>query len=310
MNSRWPVKTLVIVLAATLAAYALVMQIWGGGASTPLALLWSWNGLAMALLCGLNFVLRGLRWRLWMAHQGRHFSLPVALRLYVAGYTFTPTPGNVGEVLRGVMLARQPLTLAHSLSVFGAERLADLLCLLLLCLPALAWLTGLVGGQTSLHTLGALLGVATLALAAVYGVWRWSAPLRLYLLKRFTWLNDAWACLTLRPFYWFALTLCAWLAQGVAVWLICRALALELPLFTATSVYALAMVAGAMSTLPAGLGSMEATLVALLALHGATAAQAIAITAVTRILTLWLAVAAGAVALAYSVAVSKDIRLS
>lgn len=306
-SSRWPVKTLLVVLAATLVAYGLVLQLWGGGARAPLALLWSWSGLAMAALCGVNFVLRGLRWRLWMAQQGRHFSLPVALRLYVAGYTFTPTPGNVGEVLRGVMLARQPLTLAQSLSIFGAERLADLLCLLLLCLPALAWL---LHGQAPELAGWALSGIAALGLIGVYGAWRWSTPLRVYLLGRFSWLNDAWTCLTLRPLYWFTLTFCAWLAQGIAAWLICRALAMDLTLLTATSVYALAMVAGAVSTLPAGLGSMEATQVALLALHGATATQAIAITAVTRILTLWLAVATGVIALFYSVAVSKDIRLS
>jgi glycosyltransferase 2 family protein len=314
--SRWPVKTLLAVLAASLVVYGLVLQRWGDGAVAPLDLLWSWSGLAMAVLCGTNFVLRGLRWRLWMAQLGRHFSLPVALRLYVAGYTFTPTPGNVGEVLRGVTLARQPLTLAQSLAVFGAERLADLLCLLLLCLPALGWL---LRGQAPSWApwmpvaLGGLTGLAFLAvlgLFGAYGLWRWAAPLRIYLLKRFEWLNDAWTCLRLRPLEWFALTFLAWAAQGVAVWLICNALALYLPLLTASSVYAVAMVAGAVSTLPAGLGSMEATQGALLAWHGATVAQAIAITAITRVLTLWLAVAAGVLALFYSVVVSKDIRFS
>ena len=52
---------------------------------------------------------------------------------------FTPTPGNVGESVRGLMLANNPLGARQSLAIFGAERLADLLCLLLLCLPALAW---------------------------------------------------------------------------------------------------------------------------------------------------------------------------
>ena len=305
--SRWPVKTLLVVLAVTVVAYGLVLQLWGGGAGAPLALLWSWSGLAMAALCCTNFVLRGLRWRLWMAQQGRIFSVPVALRLYVAGYTFTPTPGNMGEVLRGVMLARQPLTLAQSLSIFGAERLADLLCLLLLCLPALAWV---LFGQTPVLALWLAIALAALGLLGGYGLWRWATPLRTYLLKRFQWLNDAWNCLRLRPLDWFLLTFIAWLAQGVAVWLVCNALALYLPLLTAISIYAVAMVAGALSTLPAGLGSMEATQGALLASLGATVAQAIAITAITRVLTLWLAVAAGVAALFYSVAVSKDIRLS
>ena len=305
--SRWPVKALLVVLAVSVVAYGLILQLWGGGAQTPLALLWSWNGLVMAALCGANFVLRGLRWRLWMAQLDRHFSLPVALRLYVAGYTFTPTPGNVGEVLRGVTLARQPLTLAQSLSIFGAERLADLVCLLLLCLPALAWLLHAWSPQWALWLAIAL---GALGLIGAYGIWRWAKPLRAGLLKRFPWLNDAWNCLAKRPLEWFLLTFFAWLAQGVAVWLVCNALALYLPLLLASSIYALAMVAGALSTLPAGLGGMEATQGALLIAQGATVAQAIAITAVTRVLTLWLAVSLGVAALFYSVVVSKDIQFS
>ena len=66
--------------------------------------------------------------------------LAAGLRLYLAGYTFTPTPGNVGEAARGLLLARQPLGAADSLAIFGAERLADLLALVLLALPGLWWL--------------------------------------------------------------------------------------------------------------------------------------------------------------------------
>ena len=84
-------------------------------------------GLQAASLCLLNYGLRGLRWRFWMAQHGRHFGLWQGLRLYLAGYAFTPTPGNVGEAVRGLMLAHQPLGARQSLAIFGAERLADLL---------------------------------------------------------------------------------------------------------------------------------------------------------------------------------------
>ena len=306
-KSHWPIKTLLTVLAASMVAYGAVLQLWGGGAGAPLAVLWSGSAPLIGALCFLNFVLRGLRWRLWMAHQGRHFPLLVALRLYLAGYMFTPTPGNIGEVLRGVMLARQPLTLAQSLSIFGAERLADFFCLLLLCLPALAWVARAMGIDLSLW---AWVGIIALGLVAVTAVWVLAAPARDFLLGRFAWLKDAWTCLAVRPLFWFALTFAAWAAQGLAVWLICRQLGLDLSPLAASSVYAVAMVAGALSTLPAGLGSMEATQAGLLALHGASASQAIAITALTRIFTLWLAVATGMVALFYSVTVSKDVNFT
>jgi glycosyltransferase 2 family protein len=127
------------------------------------------------------------------------------------------------------------------------------------------------------------------------------------LILRFVWLHDAWACLSVRPLVWFGLTLAAWAAQGMALWLICRDMGVSLALPTATGFYAVAMVAGALSALPAGLGGTEAVLTALLVAHGAGAGDALAITVLTRLLTLWLAVAIGVMALLYSAAIAREI---
>ena len=105
-----------------------------------------------------------------------------------------------------------------------------------------------------------------------------------------------------------ALTLAAWAAQGLAVALLCRAAGLDLSVWLAAGFYALAMVGGALSALPAGLGGTEAVLVALLVGQGATVGTAVAVTVLVRLLTLWLAVALGLLALLYSVAIRKDIR--
>lgn len=133
---------------------------------------------------------------------------------------------------------------------------------------------------------------------------------RVRLLQRFAWLQEAWTCLSVRPFIWFALTLLAWAAQGTAVWLLCRALEVHLPLLTAIGFYAVAMVAGALSALPAGLGGTEVVLAGLLVVQSATPGEAMVITVLSRLLTLWLAVAIGLVALLYSAAIRKDITLS
>ncbi len=308
---RLPFKRLLLVIGVVATLYAAALLIWGDKPGASLALLWSWTGLQAAALCLLNYLLRGLRWRLWMAHYGRHFGWLEGLRLYLAGYAFTPSPGNVGEAVRGLMLARQPLGAAQSLAIFGAERLADLLCLLLLCLPAVAWLLQLGAVQSLVHSASSqvlgLLGFALLLALALAGA---LVYYRARLLQRFVWLHEAWRCLALRPLVWLALTLLAWAAQGVAVWLICRAMALELSLPTATGFYALAMVAGALSALPAGLGGTEAVLTGLLVTHGTLPAAALSITLLVRLLTLWLAVAIGVLALLYSAAIRKDIRFS
>ena len=301
---RLPVKQLLVALSLVATVYAAALLFGGNGPRASLAGLWSLAGLQAAGLCLLSYALRGLRWRMWMEHHGRHFGLLQGLRLYLAGYAFTPTPGNVGEAIRGLMLAHAPLGTRQSLAIFGAERLADLLCLLLLCLPAAAWaweqgamarapgwLTGLVlaGGVAALLAGSALL------------------KFRHGLLLRFGWLREAWTCLRMRPLVWFSLTLVAWAAQGLAVWLVCSQAGLALGLPTATGFYAVAMVGGALSALPAGLGGTEAVLTGLLVAQGAATASALAVTVMVRLLTLWLAVAIGLLALLYSAAIARDI---
>jgi glycosyltransferase 2 family protein len=299
---RLPVKQLLLVLGLVATVYAAVLLIWGDNPRASLARLGSWTGLQATGLCLLNYLLRGLRWRLWMAHFGRHFGWLQGLRLYLAGYAFTPTPGNVGEALRGLLLAQQPLTPRQSLAIFGAERLADLVCLLLLCLPVLGWLFSRAGPVVPAWWLG--LAAAVLLLALLLGL---LLLRRQALRQHLGWLREAWQCLALRPLLWLALSLAAWAAQGLAVWLICQDMQVDIPWLTAGGFYAVAMVAGALSALPAGLGGTEAVLTGLLVAQGATAGAALTITVLVRLLTLWLAVAIGLLALLYSAAIRKEI---
>lgn len=299
--SRLPLKPLLLVLGAAATAYALALVAFGEGSLlATVQRLGSLAGLQAALLCLLNYLLRGLRWRLWMAHYGRPLGVFEGLRLYLAGYTFTPTPGNVGEAVRGLLLARQPLSAAQSLAIFGAERLADLLCLLLMGLPVLGWLAALAWPGA---VPGSLLFVGLAALAVLMLLFKY----RHRLLLRLSWLREAWQCLARRPLVWFGLTGVAWAAQGLAVWLLCRDAGLPIAPLQAAGFYALAMVGGALSLLPAGLGGTEALLTGLLVAQGASAALALSITVAVRVVTLWLAVAIGALALVYSAAIRQEI---
>ena len=305
LAQRLPLKPLLLVLAAATAGYAVVLMLFGERSTLAiLGQLWSWVGVQAAALCIVNYVLRGLRWRMWMTHYGRQLGLLEGLRLYLASYTFTPTPGNIGEAARGLLLARNPLSAAQSLALFLAERVADLLCLLLLCLPLVGLLLDLLPGHEGLALRWGGWAVAVLVLAAalLFMAWRrW----------RHRWegssVQAAWQCLAWQPLRWFSLTLVAWAAQGWAVWLLCSAAGLDLSALRASALYATAMVGGALSFLPAGLGGTEALLSGLLILQGASTAQALGITVLVRLLTLGLAVAIGALALVYSAVIRRDI---
>jgi uncharacterized protein (TIRG00374 family) len=66
---------------------------------------------------------------------------------------------------------------------------------------------------------------------------------------------------------------------------------------TAIGIYAIAVLAGAVSLLPGGLGSTETVMVALLAAQGFALTEAIVVTLVCRLVTLWLAIGFGWIAL-------------
>lgn len=313
--------------AAALAAslYALVLGLWQADA---LAAAWDklrpGTVLAVIGLCWLNYLLRGWRWWAWLAQNGCRLKLRRAMRLYLCGYAFTATPGNVGEALRGTWV--RPGEPMRALGIFGAERLADLFALLLLSLAAapVLWpaLRGRLSAWGSHHReemlphmiellalagdgvlLAVLLGLSALlmagGLALMLSLRRWWP----------TWLAEAGRCLRVRPWRWLLSTLLAWGGQGLAVWLLARDLALPLDLGLATGYYAAAMVGGAVSALPAGLGSMEALLTALLVASGTALAPALVLVLLVRVFTLWQAIVAGALILAWSLFVLKDPRL-
>ena len=117
---RLSIKKLLLVLGLVATAYAAALAFFGEASpAAALTGLFSLTGLAAAALCLLNYLLRGLRWRGWMAHYQRPLGVLEGLRLYVAGYALTPTPGNVGEAVRGLWLVRQPLSTAQSLAILA-----------------------------------------------------------------------------------------------------------------------------------------------------------------------------------------------
>lgn len=312
---RLSVRRLLLVMGLVATGYALALA-WGSGGAFFAAWqqlggqLFSLTGLLAAALCLASYALRGWRWRLWMAHAGRPLGAAEGLRLYVAGYALTPTPGNVGEAARGLWLTRQPLGTSASLSIFAAERLADLLGLVLMALPAALWLGATLltpaEGLTALLAAAAVLVVAAGTAGALNRALLRLAPWRQLQAKL---LKPAWQSLAHRPAHWLALTLLAWTAQGLAVAMLCAQAGLDVAGWLAAGLYALAMVGGALSALPAGLGGTEVLLATLLGGQGASAAAAVAVTVLVRLLTLWLAVGLGLAALFYSAAIRKDIRL-
>ena len=95
-----------------------------------------------------------------------------------------------------------------------------------------------------------------------------------------------------------ALGMLAWGLEGAALYLIAREVGVPIGFTTGIGIYGIAVLAGALSFLPGGLGSTEAVMGVLLVAFGADGAAAVAITLLCRIATLWFAVALGGLAVA------------
>ena len=257
----------------------------------------------LLLLSLVNYLLRFLRWARYLALLEAPVPWRINLDAYFSGFALTTSPGKVGEMLRSVLLKPHGVPPAASVAAFFAERVSDLLAILVLAA------VGLWAYAPARPVVGLALAAVVLALLLV----QWTALIAAI---------DRWA--QVRPQKWarlvvklcevvlhfrrcfslpamgmgLALGIVAWFAEGLGFWWLLVALDHPLPMSTAVFIYAFAMLVGALSFLPGGLGGSEAAMIALLSLNGFPEASAVTATLICRLATLWFAVGLGALFLA------------
>jgi glycosyltransferase 2 family protein len=250
-----------------------------------------WVGVA-GLSC-LSYGMRFLRWQLLLAELGHRLPWRRSLAIYLAGFALTLTPGKAGETVRSLYLRPMGVPFADSLAAFVVERLFDLLAV-----GAMASLAALAFQGDGLWTWGVFLACVALALLLRAQGLPWLAT-RLAG-RRFA-AGVACATALLRgsvALRALPLSLLAWAAQGLALAWTVEALAPGPGIWLSIGLYCLALLAGAVSFIPGGLGVTEVALALLLGLAGLERADAVTAALVTRGLTLWLAVLIGVVSMA------------
>jgi uncharacterized protein (TIRG00374 family) len=90
-----------------------------------------------------------------------------------------------------------------------------------------------------------------------------------------------------------AIGLIAWGVEGIVLAIILSELGVGIGWPVAVGIYAIAILAGAVSFIPGGLGSTEAVMGGSLVLAGVDPGTALAATLICRLVTLWPAVAIG-----------------
>ncbi len=283
-----------------LAAFGyLAIGIWSGWQNVVLAIGDTGiAGIGIALALSLvNYGLRFSRWHMYLGAMGQRVPAWASLRIYLAGFALTTTPGKVGELLRSALLVQWAVPLKKSVAAFFSERLSDLLAIVLLALLGFAYHAR---GQAWI-AVGAAGLVAALILVSNQRLLAWfhrsvrgNGRAATALRHVSETLIEASRCNT-AALLAFATTasVVAWAAEGFAFHLVLERMGDPLPLALAISIYATSMLAGALSFMPGGLGGAEAVMVALLVWQGMDTGTAVAATLIIRLTTLWFAVVIG-----------------
>jgi len=303
--SGWRYRAVVLSVVFSALGY-LGFSLWGGWAAVSKAVgEVGLIGIAIALfMSALNYGLRFVRWQIYLQALAHPMPWKPSLNIYLAGFALTTTPGKAGEALRGVLLKRWGVPYPHSFAAFFSERLSDLFAVVLLTLFGLS----LYPEARSMIVVGvALVGIGLLVLSQRRLLEHLSAVLPappnggklVGLLRHLIHvLVEAQRCNRLGLLVGVTLlSVVAWSSEALAFHWMLGWMGADIPLTFAVFVYALAMLAGAVSFMPGGLGGAEAVMVGLLVWKGMSSADAIAATVLIRLATLWFAVGIGAVML-------------
>jgi uncharacterized protein (TIRG00374 family) len=255
------------------------------------------------LLCSFsNYLLRFIRWQSYLRRAGWRLPPGLHLTYYLAGFALTTSPGKAGETIRSLLLRPHGVPYPTSLACFFSERLLDVI--------VIALLAGLTAFSFTEHrlfvvvvlllTLGLIPFVHSrvlLRLISAITDFVTSSRIKSFLAHTHHLLQDARTFLAIRSLYQgLLLGLFAWSLQGFAFHFLLSELGFHMSLTMATGIYAISLLAGALSMIPGGIGTTEAAMALLLGAAGAQPQVALIAPLINRLTTLWFAVAVGMLA--------------
>lgn len=253
------------------------------------------SGLALA-----HYLIRAIRWNIMVETGGVRLPWLTNALYFFGGFAMIATPGRVGELVRLRWLSRATgRGFGHVLPIAFADRAIELASIVGLIGLALA--ASNLGSSAVWWVLAVGFGVVWVAcrpkalLYAINGIYVLAGRRKPRLFVKLRRLTRRLGPFMRLPIFLPVLLIgmIGWAFEGLAFWLLLDWLGATISLPAAVAIFLIAVLSGALSGLPGGLGGTEATSVALLLLQGVSLETAVLATAVIRVATLWFAVAIG-----------------
>lgn len=247
----------------------------------------------------LSYGLRYVRWYCllkWSGHPGPVLS---GWWAYLSGFALTATPGKVGELLRIRYFGRLGVSADRVMSAFVFERALDLAVVFVLAAMFIAdeHMFWLVASFVALFLVALVVAglypeiLRRLSFFCVQKQWMRSSRLFEFLANVLrgcrAWIKPWPIVISLM------IGAAAWLLTSFAFVYLLDRLNIQIPWLAALSTYPMAMLAGAASMLPGGVGSTEAAIVLQLKWHEVDTSTALLAAVVIRLGTMWFSVFCG-----------------
>jgi len=267
-----------------------------GSAISSIGLIWIPLFLSLSMV---NYLLRFLKWQYFLRRVDVRIGAWESLRIFLAGFSMTVSPGKLGELLKCHLLKeRRGIPVSTTSPVVVAERITDLISMIVIAIIGLL----MVKHPGALGAVAA--GVIFVVAVMTFLLWERAFGLLAGVLCRIPRMarhRESFGrfrehCSALLDFRSLAVSVplgvLSWGAEALVLCLVARSMGLALPVGIALLAHAAGTIAGAVSMIPGGLGLTEITIGATLTL-AMPESDAAAVTLVMRFATLWFAVFLG-----------------
>lgn len=262
----------------------------------------------------INYILRAERWNRYLHYMSIKIRRKRSYWIFFAGLSMSITPLKAGEILKALLLRiEKNVSTERGLAIVFTERMSDLMGMILLI--------GIGSFALSYGLLSFILVIIGVAIVLIIInskkiskiVFNWMGKIHRFrnikeFLEKAT--QDARTLLTGKIlFIGTSYSAIAWLAECVAFYFIIIGSSIQISLLECIFIYSFSSVIGAVSMLPGGMGTTEATMIGLLIAISVDPAIASFVVILTRFSTLWLAAIIGIIMLAlYSRKVNLKIE--
>ena len=296
----WRFALLISIAVLAIVGYFL-FTLWAGWAEVKEALHQVGLSGVVTTLCFSLFayLMRFMRWQKFLHTLNHKIPWLSSLRIYLSGFAFTITPGKTGEMVRSVFLKHWHVPYRQSFGMFLSERVSDVLSVVLIASAGL-W------SYQPARPIVIFFLLLTLGIVFLASQKRWliglENKLKAYLPEKFshypTFLIETIIAfrvcfepkMMLMGIFFGVL---AWGSEGTACYFLLQTLGANIDYYTTLFIYAFALLVGAITFLPGGLGGAEFTMAKLFLLNGVPASITVTVTLLIRLLTLWFSVLIG-----------------